>query len=174
MSMNLPLSCQTELLLIRHCETDAVGKILAGRSGHWPLNVNGQAQANRLARLLKGVRLSAVFSSPSIRAQSTAAVVADAQGLPVQCCEYFDEIQFGEWEGCTFDELDKSDDWHRYTRSRTAHNPPGGEPIEEVRVRMLAGLTALANHYPESMVALVGHGDPLRTVIAHCLGLPLD
>jgi len=44
----------------------------------------------------------------------------------------------------------------------------------EVQTRMIRRLTCLAQQHAGETVAVVSHGDPLRTVVAYCLGMPLD
>jgi broad specificity phosphatase PhoE len=51
---------------------------------------------------------------------------------------------------------------------------PGGELMIEVQTRMVNAIEALRPIHDGEIVAIVGHGDPLRSVIAHYLGVPLD
>ena len=44
----------------------------------------------------------------------------------------------------------------------------------ETQTRMIRRLDCLRKHHPEGMVAVVGHGDPLRSAVAFFLGIPLD
>jgi probable phosphoglycerate mutase len=44
----------------------------------------------------------------------------------------------------------------------------------ETQVRMFQQLDCLHLRHPDETIAVVGHADPLRAVIAHFLGMPLD
>src|SRR5262249_21110061 len=72
-------------------------------------------------------------------------------------------------------ELEQREDFRRYKCFRTGTRPPGGgELMIEVQNRMVREVTRLADEHPGQTVALVSHGDPLRAVLAWCLGIPLD
>jgi probable phosphoglycerate mutase len=73
----------TRFLLIRHGETDAVGRYLAG-AGETPLNDRGRLQVAQSTKRLRPVPLDAVVSSPVARARATAAPIAESHGLTVQ------------------------------------------------------------------------------------------
>ena len=44
----------------------------------------------------------------------------------------------------------------------------------ETQTRMVRQIECLATRHPGNVVAVVSHADPLRSVAAHYLGLPLD
>jgi len=164
----------TTCLLIRHGETDAVGRVLAGRIEGWDLNSKGKRQVARLAQRLSRLPIRQVYSSPLQRAMATARRIARAHGMKPLIVEDFDEIQFGEWEGMTFEELQARDDWNQYNASRIHHPPPGGESIQDVQARMIRGIEYASAQHPGTLLAIVSHADPLRAVVAHYLGLSLD
>lgn len=62
----------TVVLLIRHGDTDAVGRCLVGRLPHVHLNSRGREQAARVARLAATIQLAAVYSGPLERSRETA------------------------------------------------------------------------------------------------------
>ena len=164
----------TTFLLIRHGETDANGKWLAGRSPGVPLNARGRRQAIQLAELLATPVLAAVYTSPLERALETAEPIARRHGLSPRPVEDLGELLFGEWEGKSFAELDGREDWRRFNTCRGLVRPPGGELMMESQVRMVGQLECLGERHPDEQIALVSHGDPLRSLIAHCMGIPLD
>jgi broad specificity phosphatase PhoE len=75
----------------------------------------------------------------------------------------------------TFAELEPRKDFQRYNRFRSGTRPPGGgELMIEVQNRVVREVVRLTDEHAGETVALVSHGDPLRSVVAWCLGIPLD
>src|SRR5512147_2024616 len=95
----------TTFLLIRHAAPELVPNTLAGRTPGIPLSTQGQTQALRLAKRLAALPIDAVYSSPLERALRTAEPLAEHVRRDVQCCESFADIEYGEWSGKHFDEL---------------------------------------------------------------------
>jgi probable phosphomutase (TIGR03848 family) len=162
------------LLLIRHATCDPVGRLLAGRAPGVRLNEEGRAQAARLAERLHGVELDAIYSSPMERALETAAPFARQAGRDAETVNELNEIEFGEWTGCTFEELAPRDDWRRFNECRSMARPPGGESMLEVQERALRAVEAIRVRHPTGTCAVVSHGDVLRSLIAYLAGIPLD
>ena len=86
----------------------------------------------------------------------------------------FGEVRFGQWEGCKIGELERMEEWRRYNQFRAGVRPPGGELLVEVQARVVRRLEALAPAYRDGTVAIVSHGDALRSTLALYLGIPVD
>jgi probable phosphoglycerate mutase len=164
----------TTFLLVRHGETDAVGKSIMGWKPGWHLNSRGSAEVAALADRLVRLPVRAVYTSPLERAVETAGAIAERHGLEIQQVVELGEFHAGEWEGLTLAELDQRDDWHRFNQFRSGTRAPGGELMIETQARMIRQLTCIAARHREELVAIVSHGDPLRAVVAYYLGIPLD
>ena len=115
-----------------------------------------------------------MYASPLERALETAGPIAQKHGLNVVPVEDLGELRMGQWEGSSLAELDGRDDWKRFNTYRSGVRCPGGELMIETQVRMIRQMECLGKRHPGDMVALVSHGDPLRALVAHCLGSPLD
>jgi probable phosphomutase (TIGR03848 family) len=166
----------TTFLLIRHALCDPVGRSIAGRQPGVHLNDAGRRQAGRLAERLQPVSLEAIYSSPLERAVETADPIARANGIPVQAAEGWNEIDFGEWTGRALADLDPLPEWRRFNSFRSSATIPGGENMTQVLDRVLRELERLRALHPAptAHVAVVSHGDVLRSLVAHVLGVPLD
>src|SRR5688572_27882304 len=127
----------TTFLLIRHGETDAIGKSLMGWAPGWRLNNRGKAQAEQLALRLSRLPIRAVYTSPLERAVETAEPIASSHGLTPHVVDDFGEMRFGEWEGLTFEELDRREDWRQFNTVRSRMRAPGGEMMIETQTRMV-------------------------------------
>ena len=166
----------TTFLLIRHALCDPVGRSIAGRTPGVHLNDAGRRQATALARRLGGLSIAAIRSSPLERAMETAQPLAGALGLPVDQDTGLTEVDFGEWTGRTLPELDSLPEWRDFNQRRSSAKIPGGETMADVVSRSLATLEMIRGS-PElrgRLVALVSHGDVLRSLVAHCIGMDLD
>lgn len=163
----------TTFWLIRHGETDVIGKVITGRLPGVHLTASGRSQAEALARKLAGARLEAIYSSPLERARETAEPLARATGLEIQLCEAANEVQFGEWSGKALTELEGLPEWRRFNTLRSTSVIPGGELMLDVQTRIVKEMECMRRR-PESRVAIVSHGDVIKAAVAHFAGIPLD
>jgi broad specificity phosphatase PhoE len=154
----------TVVLLVRHAETDAVGARIAGRVLDSALTVRGQTDAERLAADLREIPIAAIYASPRRRALETAAPLA-ARGIEVQVDTAFDEVDYGEWSGVTFDDLSRREDWHRYNEDRAASRIPAGEAPAATQVRVAHALAAVHRRHPAAVVAVVTHAEIVRYAV---------
>lgn len=83
-------------------------------------------------------------------------------------------MDFGEWTGKTFDELEGDPAWDEWNSARASARPPGGESMAEAVGRAVAGLEERAVAHADATFAAVSHCDIIRGVVAHYLGLSLD
>jgi probable phosphoglycerate mutase len=149
----------TELLLVRHGETDwnAEGKL----QGHTdrPLNDYGRRQAQALAERLAGDSIDAVYASDLSRARETAEILGEKLGLPVLVDPDLREKNWGNWEGLTSDER--------------LHIEFEGETSEAHRDRTLNAVQRIVERHPDGRVVVVTHGGSLRRIQAAVSGVAL-
>lgn len=162
------------LFLIRHANTDATGKAISGRKPGLLLNDEGRRQAEQLASGLAAQPLDAIFCSPLERAQQTAEPLAKTYRLALQTVDSLTDIDFGDWAGELLSALEPNEKWKQWNLFRSSRRIPNGESIFEVQARMLGQVERLTRKFPSGRVAVVSHADPIRTVLAHFLGMPLD
>ncbi len=162
------------VLLIRHAAHGLQGRTMVGRMPGVHLSADGRRQAEMLADRLAGVPLGAIYSSPLERARETAAPIAARLGLELVEAAELDEFDFGDWTGRTLDELAGCERWRRFNAFRSGTRAPNGEHMLEAQARMVGLIERLRGGHPDGQVALVGHGDPIRSALAHYLGLHLD
>ena len=162
------------LLLIRHANTDATGKAISGRKPGVLLNDEGGTQAEQLASGLAAHHIDEIFCSPLERAQQTAEPLARTRGLVVQTIDALTDIDFGDWAGQLLSALEPNEKWKQWNLFRSSQRIPNGETIFEVQARMLSQVERFTRKFPNGHVAVVSHADPIRTVLAHFLGMPLE
>ena len=165
----------TILLLIRHGENDytKTGR-LAGWTPGVSLNDTGQQQARALAERLKDAPLKALYSSPLERAQETAAPLAAVKKLPVRIVEGVGEVRYGEWQGRSLKRVARTKLWRTVQSLPSAMQFPQGETFRAVQSRAVEAVEQLVLAHPKDMIAVFSHGDVIKLLVAHYLGLPLD
>jgi broad specificity phosphatase PhoE len=164
----------TRLYLIRHGEHTLPPGTIAGRLPGVYLSERGKAQARALARRLERVKLAVVYASPLDRARQTAEFIAASHGLPVSLLELAIEIDFGGWEGKTFEELADDPHWRHWNETRSLARCPGGESMLEAQARIVDELGAVVRRCEGLDVAIVSHGDIIKAAVTWWLGMPLD
>lgn len=163
-------------LLIRHGENAFVRQgRLPGRMPGIHLNKHGREQASALAESLKNLPIRAIFASPLERAVETAGPLAQALGLPIQLRPGLQDTDVGEWQGSQLKKLRKLALWKQVQEHPSEVRFPGGESFLELQERLVKEIESIrAAHKPKEMVAVVFHSDPIKLVLAHYIGLPLD
>jgi len=166
----------TTLLLVRHAAHDWLGRGIPGRLPGVGLNEEGRSQAQALARHLADAEIDAIYSSPQQRALETVAPLASRLAMPVEIANEFDEIDFGEWTGSSFADLEREDAalWRQWVERRSTAQPPGGEAFAQVAQRALAGMGRLRDLHPHQTVLVLSHGDVIKAALACCLAMSLD
>jgi broad specificity phosphatase PhoE len=164
----------TTFHVARHAAHDWLGRGFAGRQPDVSLNAQGRTEAEALVRRLEGIPLEAIYCSPQPRTQQTAQPLASRRGLALRIEAAFDEVDLGEWQGRTFDEVREQAAWKHWLAHRGSAQPPGGERFADVATRAAAGLRRLVQAHPDGNVLVVSHGDVIKAMVADVLGLSLD
>lgn len=164
----------TLLLLVRHGATPTTGQVLPGRAPGLHLSDVGRQQAREVAERIDALPLAAIYTSPMERARETAAPTAEKFGLEPQVMDDLIECEFGEWTGQKLIDLYKLPEWKTVQQQPSTFRFPGGESFTEMQQRMAAAVEEIAARHTGEVVALFSHADPLKAVVAHLGGIPLD
>ena len=138
------------------------------------MNEAGQQQAQMLAERLAGSGIQYIFTSPLERARETAEPLALRLNIPLRVSEPLIEVDFGDWTGKAFAELDQLELWKKWNTLRSAGRVPNGESMIEVQARIVGEIERIRRAFPNDRIALLSHGDPIRAAITYYLGMPLD
>lgn len=147
---------------------------MAGRTPGVHLNEKGLAEADALANALQSWPIRAIYASPLERAQETAAPLAAKLGLTVSIAPEIVEVDFGDWNGWSFEDLEADSRWQRFNAFRSGTRAPSGETMADVLSRMASFLPYLEHTHPDEEIALFSHGDPIKLALATYLGTPID
>ena len=163
----------SRLLLARHGETE-----LNSSERYWgrtdvTLSAAGLRQAERLRDRLATEKLNAVYSSDLRRASLTADTIASRHKLEVIICPELREIDFGQLEGLTFDQIGRL--YPDVTRLWMERSPelkyPSGESIYQLNNRVSDFMRRLEKHANEETILIVAHSGVLRTLACQLLGI---
>ncbi len=160
------------LLLARH------GQIEAGYHNHFigstdvGLDATGRAQAAALAARVARFQPDLCYCSPGRRCRETAAAMQ--LELPLHLEERLREVDFGEWEGRTFDAISRAHPelvarWVSFTPDFTF---PGGENLGEFVLRV-RGAAEWLRYTDVPTVLAITHGGVIRMMLCQLLGLDL-
>lgn len=166
----------SKLLLVRHGATELnTAHRFCGRSDV-ELSVVGIRQAKKLRHRLATLKIDVIYSSDLKRALTTAKIIASEHQLEVIACPELREINFGECEGLTFEEIcqlhpeiaELRVNWDLPVKF------PGGESVDELNTRVSKFLDRLKQHDAEQTILIVAHSAPLALLICHLLGIGLQ
>ncbi len=162
----------TKVYLIRHAEAEGnINETFQGRTDTH-VTEKGQRQLERLAERFRTIPLTAVYASPLLRTQATAAAVNRYHQLPVQYQDALMEIDGGVWEGEHWSRIPMlypkayalwQTEMHNFTVER-------GESMEMVYNRMRDAVNAIATENPGGTVAVVSHGCAIRNFLSYVCG----
>lgn len=160
-----------EIYLLRHGETMQSGTYTG--STNVELSVEGRQQIVSLSPFLQSIRFDTCFCSPLIRCVHTVTL------LGLECDPVFDdhvkEIDFGSWEGLSFEQVQKdfSDQLTDWEREGENFSFPGGEMIRAFNSRITCWLDNLLTK-DFNRVLIVTHGGVIRIALCYLLGLEAD
>jgi len=150
------------LILVRHGLTDwNVEGRYQGRLDI-PLNAAGRKQAEALRTQLEKTPFGSVYSSPLQRAFETAQIIA--RGKPIRRDERLAEIDHGDWQGKTHQEIAAQwpHQWCAWKSYPDRFTPPGGESIAEVQSRVREFLAEIE----DQAILCVSHGVVIQAFFA--------
>ena len=162
----------TEIILIRHGETEwNVEEVFRGRIDI-ELNETGMKQAELLAEYLSNVEIDAIYSSPLGRALKTAEVIASYHKLDVEIAPGLIDFDYGKWQGLSHQEVK---DKYKELYAEWIKNPhqvkmPAGESLDDVRKRAMGVVGSVIAKY-KGTVVLVSHRVVNKVLICALLGL---
>lgn len=163
----------TKIFLLRHGETEwNIEKVFRGRA-EVPLTENGKMQAKFAAEHLKGKGIKAIYTSPLIRAKETADIVAEVLNLKCISDERITGLNFGEWQGRPYSEIEKEypDEFRKYKTAPHEFKSPNGETLDEAMKRSLNLLTDIESKYQDGKVLIVTHRVICKLMLLGILGL---
>jgi broad specificity phosphatase PhoE len=162
----------TEIILVRHGETEwNVKEVFRGRTDV-ELNETGIRQAELLAQYLSNIKIAAVYSSPLKRALKTAEMIATYHNLDVEIAPGLIDFDYGEWQGLSHRQVKNryKEPYTQWLKNPQQVTMPGGESLNDVSQRAISVVNEIIARY-RGAVVLVSHRVVNKVLICALLGL---
>jgi len=165
------------IIFLRHAQAENNTKrILAGRTEGVPLTKTGIEQAERIAKYLAPIDISAIYSSPIERAKHTAEIVANAfdqDTVGVELDERLTEIDMGKFTRMNYDDMfaKYGNIFLKFYENDPVISEHEVETFPDVQKRVLDMVDHVLKKHNNENVILVTHMDPIKSMLAKVMNL---
>jgi len=165
------------IIFLRHAQAENNTKrILAGRTEGVPLTKTGIEQAERIAKYLAPIDISAIYSSPIERAKHTAEIVANAfdqDTVGVELDERLTEIDMGKFTRMNYDDMfaKYGNIFLKFYENDPVIAEHEVETFPDVQKRVLDMVDHVLKKHKNENVILVTHMDPIKSMLAKVMNL---
>ena len=162
------------IIFLRHAQAENNTKrILAGRTEGVPLTKTGIEQAERIAKYLAPIDISAIYSSPIERAKHTAEIVAKNCSLNVVLDERLTEINMGKFTRMNYDDMfaKYGNIFLKFYENDPEISEHEVETFPNVQKRVLDLVDHVLKKHNNENVILVTHMDPIKSMLAKVMNL---
>lgn len=167
----------TRLYIVRHGETEwNREKRTQGCSNDYSLSQEGKLQAIAAAKRFKDLHLDTIYSSDLKRAFETAQEISKAVSVPVNISEGLREMNFGCWEGLTFDEImiKYADIYKVWSTKPKETIIPQGETLVMLQERVIHAVNDILLKHKGENILIVSHGISIKVLILSILGMDIS
>jgi len=167
---------ETEIILIRHGETEWNSQQRMQGHSNSDLSSVGQAQIQALGQWMKNVPFDHIYSSDSLRAKHTAEAITQFSGHKLKIDLRLREKNLGVFEGLTSEEARERhpEVFRLFKTAGSKYVIDEGESTQQLQDRALEIVDEIRIKHPEERVLLVTHGGFIRVVMKYSLGLSLE
>ena len=162
------------IIFLRHAQAENNTKrILAGRTEGVHLTKAGIEQAESIAKYLKSLDISAIYSSPIERASHTAEIVAKNNSLDYELDDRITEIDMGRFTRMNYDDMfaKYGNIFLKFYENDPVIAEHEVETFLEVQRRILDMVTHVVEKHKNENVILVTHMDPIKSMLSIVMDL---
>ena len=162
------------IIFLRHGQAENNTKrILAGRTDGIPLTRNGIEQAERIAKYLKPLNISAIYSSPIERAKHTAEIVAENNSMDYELDDRLIEIDMGKFTLMNYDDMfaKYGNIFLKFYENDPVIAEHMVETFPHVRKRVHDIVDYVIKKHGNQNVVLVTHMDPIKSILSVVMDL---
>jgi broad specificity phosphatase PhoE len=158
------------VVLVRHGETVGQSSIRYFGATDLALSDEGREQMELVRTALAAEVFDAVYTSRLQRTIAAARIIAPV--LSPQAVAGFDEVNFGDWEGLTREEIAARDPllFQQWRAALHEFTYPGGDAVAAFRGRVVASWQALLPDAPER-VLVIAHRGVIASLVTELLQL---
>ncbi|RDH81588.1 MAG: histidine phosphatase family protein [endosymbiont of Galathealinum brachiosum] len=122
---------------------------------------------------VKGQLYQRIISSPLIRCADFSQTLAKENGLDLEIEDDLREIDFGDWEGLTAEDLWRTDQekLSMFWEDPESNTPPNAEGFSDFKSRVNSAFEHVANKHKNEHILLVVHGGVIRQIISEILSI---
>ena len=163
---------KTTIYLVRHTET--VGNVedrFVGRTD-FDITERGEKYIEEFTERLKNVKFDKAYSSTSPRTRKTIQKLAMINHIIIEETDQLCEMDFGDYDGKKWEEVDKINPEVRKTRDliNEIKHIPNQETIQEVTERMVKTMHTIAKNNVGKTVLVCSHGVAIESFLRHVSG----
>ena len=167
---------ETEIILIRHGETEWNSQQRMQGHSNSDLSEVGRAQIQALGELMKNESFDHIYSSDSLRTRQTAEAITQYSGHTLQFDKRIREKNLGVFEGLTSTEAkERHPEIYRLFKTAGANYViDEGESTQQLLERALDFIEEIRLRHLQERVVMVTHGGVVRVLMKYVLGLSID
>lgn len=171
------MKTRNRLYLARHGQVNGFERFPI--YGHTDVDLTdvGRIQMEALAERLRYAEISAVYSSDLRRSLVGARIAGRHHDVPILSLAGLREMNFGLWEGLTFEEVRERFPDELLERQKNMvgfRMPGGGEDLGAFSHRVLSCFKTILQDRQGESILLVAHGVVNRVILSEALGLNLS
>lgn len=163
----------TNVYLVRHGQTEWNKKMTFRGRADIPLNEVGRREARAISETLKNKNIDAIYTSPLRRSVETAQPSARFFHLEIVAVQGLIDINYGDWEGLTFHEVQKrySDEYAKWEKTPHLIRFPHGESLDEARERSFHAFNNIVKENLGKSLLIIPHRVINKVLLCALLGL---
>lgn len=160
------------IYLVRHGHTEVADEGIVAGFNDVHLSAQGKSSLTALSKSIEKLQFDTHYSSDLIRTKQSMELLTQA---PYVCDERLKELNFGDWEGMSWNEVHKqqpeilntwSSDW-------VNNHPPNGETFSALAARCKSWLMEQSLE-DNKVILATAHGGSIRALLCTALQLPLS
>ena len=169
------MTAQTEIILVRHGETEWNLKNKLQGHKNSPLTLNGKKQALEVKNALDCYEIHGAYVSPLKRAVDTMEIILGDRKVQAIKSNNLKEISLGPWEGKTKEATKKShpEEYEKFWHQQDKFLLGGAESYHQLQKRLVSELKSIFKKETSKTILVVTHWIAIKAVIAYFTSTPL-
>lgn len=160
-----------KLILVRHGRTVCNEKgVLSGLTDS-VLSEEGKVQSSKLVNYLKDEKIDKIYTTPFTRTRETVKKLADIKNIPMEESKELNEINFGDFEGLSFEVIEKKypKEFQKMIKKGSDYKYPNGESLIDTFHRVSKEIDKILKNNKNEIILICAHGGTIRNIISYLL-----